>query len=81
MPESAVPGYLRAIQAGYLIVAGASLIFAMLWMSSPGFRYWLFVQGRQLQYRWALYEYNLRREPIPAWVQQMATEQNLPHEE
>lgn len=75
------PSYLRAIQAGYLVVAGAALVFSMLWMASPGFRYWLWTSAQQLQYQWAKWEYEKRHQPVPTWVQRMASEKNLPHEE
>jgi hypothetical protein len=73
----------KAVQlayVGYLMAMGAATMFVMLWMSSPGFRYWLWTQSRQLQYRWAVWEYQMSHEPIPEWVKQMNTEPELPQE-
>lgn len=76
-----VPTWFRLISAGYLITVSAAMAVAVLWMVSPGFRYWLWRQGRELQYRWAVWEYQMRSEPVPEWVTRMTQETELPRED
>lgn len=65
---------------GYLLVMGGATLFAVLWMTNPGFRYWLWRESRELSYRWAAWEYAMRTEPVPEWVTRMAAEPDLPPE-
>ena len=79
-PMVGTPGWFRAVQAGYLVVAGGVMVFFLLWTVSPGFRYWLWAQSKEIQYRWALAEYQALHEPVPDWVNSLR-DSDLPKEE
>lgn len=74
------PVSIRILGYLYMLTMAGAMTFAVLWMTSPGFRYWLFRKGRELQYQWASWEYKMRTEPIPDWAQQMTREADLPPE-
>jgi hypothetical protein len=78
MNPTPTPLSMKVLGYVYIATMAGTLTFGVLWLSSPGFRYWLFRQGRELQYRWALWEYAMRTEPIPEWAQKMNTEPQTP---
>lgn len=74
-----MPTSVRVFYLLYLGTAIGCMALTALWMLSPEFRYWLLMRSREWQYRWALWEYERRKEPVPEWVKNMGA-QDLPPE-